>query len=88
MLTAPVSGVGEDLAGATLLITRPSGTARGFVSRARARGARPLSLPGLALRAGDAPGTLRALRNARGADVWIFTSPAAVRFAFGAAPAW
>lgn len=72
------------LAGATVVVTRPASSATALVRRIRASGATPLSLPGLSLRAsgaGRAP-----LLAARRCDVWVFVSPAAVRFAFRADP--
>ena len=75
------------LAGATLVITRPAGTSAAFVARARARGGDALVVPGLSLRAAaDAPAVRAALHAARTAQAWIFTSPAAVRFAYSLAP--
>jgi uroporphyrinogen-III synthase len=70
------------LDGATLLITRPAGTGAGFARRIEACGGRSLRLPGLALRAIDRD--VPALRAIRARDFVIFTSPAAVRFAFAA----
>jgi len=76
------------LAGATLLITRPAGTGAAFARRVRAQAGTAVSLPGLALRAPTDPQhVLVALRGARVADAWLFTSPAAVRFAYAVAPA-
>jgi len=72
------------LAGATIVITRPSGMSSAPARAVRALGGRPLSLPGL---------SLRPLRNRkksptkRGFDIWIFTSPAAVRFGAALLPA-
>ena len=75
------------LAGATLVVTRPSAAAQGLKRRIRALGGTPLGLPGLTLRAAPANAALRAgLAAARGADVVVFVSPAAVRFAFAAHP--
>ena len=75
------------LAGATLVITRPAGTSAAFAARARARGGDALVVPGLSLRAAaDAPAARAALHAARNTQAWIFTSPAAVRFAFSLAP--
>ncbi|HEU4663507.1 MAG TPA: uroporphyrinogen-III synthase [Dokdonella sp.] len=63
------------LAGASVVVTRPDGAA--LRASARRLGACALALPGLGLRALPAP-------RVRGAfDRWIFTSPAAVRFALG-----
>jgi uroporphyrinogen-III synthase len=76
------------LAGRVIVITRPAGTASTFARQVRARGGVPLLLPGLALRASDDPGQVRAqLREAlRADDLLLFTSPAAVRFAAALAP--
>lgn len=68
------------LAGASVVVTRPAADAGAFVRRARALGALALRLPGTALRA---RGVVALPRPA--CDLWIFTSPAAVRHAFGAA---
>ncbi|MBX3702105.1 MAG: uroporphyrinogen-III synthase [Dokdonella sp.] len=65
------------LAGATLVLTRPAGTARTLAAQARARGATVVLLPGLSLRRHDTP-ELRARLHAMRCDDWIFTSPAAV----------
>lgn len=66
------------LRGRTVVITRPVGTAAAMAQRVRAAGGMPVLLPGMSLRACDAPGqaTLDVERV-------IFTSPAAVRFASG-----
>lgn len=75
------------LAGATLVITRPAGTSAAFAAQARRLGADTVIVPGLSLRAApDAANTRAALSAARGAWMWIFTSPAAVRFAFHSVP--
>jgi uroporphyrinogen-III synthase len=75
------------LAGAAVVITRPSATAAGLRRRVRALGAVSLALPGVALRGADDPQAARsALRAARTADVVVFTSPAAVRYAFALEP--
>jgi len=53
-----------------------------------ARGGRVVGLPGFALRApADAAAARRALRKTRGADIVVFTSPIAVRFAWSLLPA-
>ncbi|HNR91966.1 MAG TPA: uroporphyrinogen-III synthase [Dokdonella sp.] len=75
------------LAGATVIITRPTLTADASVRTARRLGALVVRLPGLGLRATEDRATAAAgLRRARKADAWIFTSPAAVHFAFALAP--
>ncbi|TAL75359.1 MAG: uroporphyrinogen-III synthase [Rhodanobacter sp.] len=77
------SGTSAALAGRTIVITRPAGTAGGLVRRVRAAGGIPVLLPGLSLRGlGDAA----ALRAALADEVLVFTSPAAVRFAARLAP--
>lgn len=68
------------------MITRPAGTARALVRRVRARGGTPRLLPGLSLRAIGDETARRAWHDAQRADVMIFTSPAAVRFALQLAP--
>ena len=72
--------VPRPLAGASVVVTRPAGDADAFVRRARALGAQTLRLPGTALRALPAPAAPRPA-----CDLWIFTSPAAVRHAFAGA---
>ena len=75
------------LAGAGIVITRPAGTGAAMAARVRALGGRALSLPGLSLRAvSDAAAAVDGLRGARDAQIWIFSSPAAVRFAFRLLP--
>lgn len=70
-----------------LILTRPAGTAGALARRVRRHGAVPLLLPVFRLlQAADPPAALRALENALAADVLLFTSPAAVRFAAGLAP--
>ncbi|MGN6520849.1 MAG: uroporphyrinogen-III synthase [Dokdonella sp.] len=66
------------LAGASIVVTRPDGAA--LLRSARRLGAAALPLPGLALRA------LPHARRHGAFDAWIFTSPAAVRFALRHAP--
>jgi uroporphyrinogen-III synthase len=71
-----------DLQGWTVVITRPAGTASALARQVRARGGRPLLLPGLALHvAGDVEATRTALRAALQDEVLLFSSPAAVRYA-------
>ena len=75
------------LAGATVIVTRPSASAPAAMRAARRLGAAAVRLPGVGVRAiADRDGALRALTTARDADAWIFTSPAAVRFAFHLLP--
>jgi uroporphyrinogen-III synthase len=75
------------LSGASIIVTRPSGTAAALRRRVQTLGGNAVSLPGISLRAAE--DSLRArkqLRAAQGADIVIFTSPAAVRFAFALLP--
>ncbi|KRE96645.1 uroporphyrinogen III synthase [Frateuria sp. Soil773] len=68
--------------GRVVVITRPAGTAAALARQVRRHGGVPLLLPGLALRAADDPAAARAaLRDALDAELLLFTSPAAVRFA-------
>jgi uroporphyrinogen-III synthase len=77
------------LAGRTLVVTRPSGTGAPLARRARALGAGVVLLPGLRLRGPEDPrAAAAALRAAQSHDVIVFTSPAAVRFAFALRPAF
>ncbi|MBS0571075.1 MAG: uroporphyrinogen-III synthase [Proteobacteria bacterium] len=75
------------LAGASLVVTRPAASAGPLRKRIRALGGVPIPLPGSVLRAAPDSTALRiALRAARGAEVAIFVSPAAVKFAFRLCP--
>lgn len=75
------------LAGVSVVVTRPAGTASSLLIRVRAMGASAIALPGLSLRAtGDVEGARCMLRSARDAHAWIFSSPAAVRYAFRLSP--
>lgn len=75
------------LTGGTVVVTRPAATARGLLRSVRSLGGDALALPGLSLRAPrDMEQVRAALIAADAADVWIFTSPAAVRFSFQALP--
>jgi len=77
----------KPLANAGVVITRPAGTGGALTARVRALGGRPVQLPGLSLReVANTADAIRALRAARDADGWIFSSPAAVRFAFRLLP--
>ena len=78
---------GHPLAGAGVIVTRPAGSAAAVRRRVRALGGECVVLPGSGLRAPDDPGRARALLTAlRAADIVIFTSPAAVRFAWKLQP--
>jgi uroporphyrinogen-III synthase len=75
------------LAGASVIVTRPSGTAASLRRRIQALGGRAISLPGISLRAAqDGALARKQLRAAQSADIVVFTSPAAVRFAFALVP--
>lgn len=73
----------NSLAGASLIITRPSASARTLANEAAKRGACVVRVPGTRLRAAANPQAVRTqLNQMQGADAWIFTSPAAVSHAF------
>jgi uroporphyrinogen-III synthase len=77
------------LAGATVVVTRPALTAPAVRRRVVALGGSAIALPGLALRCvagAEAVAARRALRDAARADVVVFVSPAAVRFAWMLVP--
>jgi len=75
------------LAGASVIVTRPAASAAPLRRRIRALGGVPIGLPGSVLRAApERAATRAALAAARDAAVAIFVSPAAVKFAFAAAP--
>jgi len=74
------------LAGATLLVTRPAGTARALGARIRALGGTALLLPGLSVRTTRDAASVTSRLRAAAFDDWIFTSPAAVRACFALAP--
>jgi uroporphyrinogen-III synthase len=78
---------GTTLAGCTVVITRPAGTGTPLAKKVRALGGTPLLLPGLSLRgSSDASHARAQWQEAQDDDVLIFTSPAAVRYAFALAP--
>lgn len=78
---------GGPLAGASVIVTRPAATAGPLRRRIRALGGVAIGLPGSVLRAEPQRAAIRAaLTAARAADVAIFVSPAAVKFAFAACP--
>jgi len=75
------------LAGASVVITRPSSTANAIRRQVEELGGKPIGLPGIALRAvADAGKARRELRAVRSADIAVFISPAAVRFAWNLVP--
>ena len=77
----------QPLAGASVIVTRPSASAGAIRRRVRALGGTPIGIPGSALDAvDDAARARRELRAARDADVVVFVSPAAVRFAWKLLP--
>ncbi|MBC6943156.1 MAG: uroporphyrinogen-III synthase, partial [Xanthomonadales bacterium] len=62
--TKPTPAVARSLANATVVLTRPAGTARALARQARQRGATVLLLPGLGLSMRREPAVLEALRAA------------------------
>ena len=78
----------QPLAGATVVVTRPSASASTLKRRVVALGGAALALPGVGVRGTDDAASARAaLRQARTADIAIFISPNAVRYAFALLPA-
>lgn len=78
---------GQPLAGATVVVTRPSASAATLKRRIASLGGIALALPGVGVRAAADPATARAaLHGAREADLAIFVSPIAVRHAFALLP--
>jgi len=85
--TARLRPFDRPLAGASVVVTRPAGTARALLARLRALGANAINLPAIALRAAPGSATLeRALDATRDAHAVVFVSPAAVRYAFAQRP--
>lgn len=75
------------LAGASVIVTRPAETAAALRRRIRTLGGIALGLPGFALRASGEPKSAKAgLVAVRDANIVIFVSPAAVRFAYALHP--
>lgn len=75
------------LAGASVIVTRPAASAGSLRRRIRGLGGVPIGLPGSVLRsAPERAAICAALIAARAADVAVFVSPAAVKFAFAACP--
>ena len=88
-MTGPVRPDRLPLAGATVIVTRPTASAAATVRAARRLGARVVRLPGLGVRViADVEGAARALAHARHAHACIFSSPSAVRFALRLVPTW
>ena len=78
----------QPLAGASVIVTRPSASAATLKRRVAALGGAAVALPGVGVRgAEDAAAARMALREARNADIAIFISPNAVRHAFALLPA-
>ena len=87
MRAARLLAPGHPLAGASVIVTRPAASAAALRRRVRALGGAAIALPGSALHGvADAAAARAALRRARSADVVVFTSPAAVRFAYWLLP--
>lgn len=75
------------LIGASVVVTRPASSAATLKRRVRGLGGVALGLPGIGVRATNDPDAARsALRAARTADLVVFTSPNAVRYAYALAP--
>ena len=75
------------LAGRTVVITRPVGTASALARQVRVLGGVPVLLPGLSLRGIDDPVAVREqLAAALQEELLVFTSPAAVRYAHALMP--
>lgn len=75
------------LAGASIVVTRPAATATTLKRRIRACGGQVVNLPAMVLHASaDSKATKAALAAAHSADVVVFVSPAAVRFAYALRP--
>jgi uroporphyrinogen-III synthase len=86
--TARLRAAAGPLAGANVVVTRPAASAQSLKRRLRALGATAVSLPGTSVRASPDSAALRRLLGAAPtADVAIFVSPAAVKFAFALRPA-
>ncbi len=81
-MSAAVTPHAGALTGASVIVTRPASAAAPLVNAALKLGARVVRLPGLRLCPPDDDQAItQDLQRARTADAWIFTSPAAVRFA-------
>lgn len=77
-------GISTELAGASVIVTRPAQQAAQIKRAVRAHGGIPLSLPGIGIAAVSGDAATDALRRAASgaADIVIFISPNAVRHAF------
>lgn len=79
--------VSSSLRGASVIITRPAGASATMAHRVRKLGGVPVLLPGMALRAAQSMEAARAaLVAAKRAGIAVFTSPAAVKFAWKVHP--
>ena len=75
------------LAGASIVVTRPADSAGALRRTVNRLDGTAVGLPGIAVRAtADAAAARRALRTAQNADIVVFISPAAVRFAWTLLP--
>jgi len=75
------------LAGASVIVTRPAASAAPLKRRIRTLGGSVIALPVIALRrTPDIVAAQTALRQARDADIVVFVSPAAVKFAVALRP--
>jgi uroporphyrinogen-III synthase len=80
--------IASPLRGSSVIVTRPTGSSAAVTRRVRTLGGEPISLPGMALRAIEQVHAARAaLRTAARGEVVVFSSPAAVRFAWQLLPA-
>jgi len=87
MTTARLLQAAGPLAGASVIVTRPAASAAPLKRRIRALGGNAIALPVLALRrVVDTAAAKATLRQARDADIVVFVSPAAVKFAFALRP--
>ena len=88
MTETPIPTSLPALAGATVIVTRPAASASALKRRIASLGGTALGLPGVGIRAiEDADAARAALREAMRADVAIFVSPNAARYAFALLPA-
>lgn len=79
----------QPLRGLDILLTRPVGSAPGFIRQLRLEGARALNLPLLSVRVlPDSAERQVALERAESADAVVFASPTAVRACFRLRPAF
>ena len=75
------------MAGASVVVTRPAPSSATLKRQIRALDGAAIALPGIALRASDNVAAAKAaLQQVRDADVVIFVSPSAVKFAYALRP--